>query len=118
MSADVEQEGHIHCWHGTGVVLESFPPQFPEICCLCGEKRTRRGSTPNPSMHGPFLPKTGSHFGRVIGEAAPALKPFIDAMEQDQQEFEQRSAKKRAKFEREYEDAKERHRKFKERMGH
>jgi hypothetical protein len=48
---------HIHCWHDEGVVLTSYPPQVPEICCHCGEKRIK----PNPftykdlSGHGPFL---------------------------------------------------------------
>ncbi len=45
---------HEHCWHGTGMVLTSFPAQYPEVCCQCGEKRVRRETVPARSQHGPF----------------------------------------------------------------
>lgn len=45
-----------HCWHGTGTVLESYPPQHPEVCCHCGEKRIRREVLPVDSSHGPYAP--------------------------------------------------------------
>jgi hypothetical protein len=50
---------HTHCWHSTGVVLTSYPPQIPEVCCHCGEQRTR----PQPRFehnegHGKYAPST------------------------------------------------------------
>jgi hypothetical protein len=45
-----------HCYHDTGVMLLSEPPQIVEKCCHCGEKHHRlqsifkRGKT-----HGPHL---------------------------------------------------------------
>ena len=31
--------GHEHCWHDTGRMLTSSPPQAVEWCCWCGETR-------------------------------------------------------------------------------
>ena len=46
-----------HCWHDTGVVLTSNPPQYIEICCHCGTGKTRRRFTEfNPTGHGKYLP--------------------------------------------------------------
>ncbi len=50
-----------HCWHGTGHVLESYPPQYPEVCCHCGAKRRRRETL--ATGHGPYAPG-GSQEGR------------------------------------------------------
>ena len=44
---------------------------------------------------------TGNHFGRVMGEMSPELKPLIDAMELDAAEFA-------ASFQREREDSRAR----------
>lgn len=30
-----------HCWHSDGIVLTSYPEQYPETCCHCGARRTR-----------------------------------------------------------------------------
>ena len=46
-----------HCWHGTGIMLTSDPPQSEEICCHCGSKRYLRHAYPVPSgEHGPYSP--------------------------------------------------------------
>jgi hypothetical protein len=52
---------HTHCWHDEGVVLTSNPPQIPEICCHCGEKRIKTW-TPciDKSTHGPYLKPSGN----------------------------------------------------------
>ena len=46
-----------HCWHDNGYILTSYPPQYPQTCCKCGEKRTIRGASfeVNPAEHGQFL---------------------------------------------------------------
>lgn len=48
-----------HCWHETGLVLMSDPPQTEEVCCYCGKKRTRQEWTSflktTPEGHGPHL---------------------------------------------------------------
>lgn len=43
----------------------------------------------------------GSHFGRVMGELNPGLKPLIDAMQQDQEELIRAADVKRAQFRKE-----------------
>lgn len=51
-------EGKEHCYHSTGVALLSYPPQYPEVCCYCGDKRIRRMVVANdPNTHGAFAPK-------------------------------------------------------------
>jgi hypothetical protein len=48
---------HNHCWHETGVVLTSNPPQYPEVCCHCGEQRVIRGAAVTPQEgHGKHAP--------------------------------------------------------------
>lgn len=46
-------DGHYHCWHSTSISLMSMPPQYPRICCHCGEERTFRS--------GEFVPRTKTH---------------------------------------------------------
>ena len=31
-----------HCWHDSGQVLMSYPPQSVQICCNCGVRKTIR----------------------------------------------------------------------------
>lgn len=46
-----------HCWHGTGQMLTSNPPQIPEVCCYCGERRTRTEQRYyTVTGHGKFVP--------------------------------------------------------------
>ena len=44
-----------HCPHSTGIVLNSYPPQYPEYCCHCGARRTRMGRFAPLLGHGSFL---------------------------------------------------------------
>lgn len=47
-----------HCWHETGIALTTNPPQYPEVCCHCGEQRVVYGYAPmNQEGHGKYLPK-------------------------------------------------------------
>jgi hypothetical protein len=45
-----------HCWHDTGEVLTSYPPQYPQVCCWCPAKRTNRPQFKAPAGHGPRAP--------------------------------------------------------------
>ena len=46
-----------HCWHDTGEMLLSYPPQSEEICCRCGVNRYLRLAVPVlEGDHGPFAP--------------------------------------------------------------
>ena len=46
-----------HCWHHTGVVLTSYPPQHPELCCHCGEQRIRSQPKYEKEIgHGKYAP--------------------------------------------------------------
>lgn len=56
MTLDKEpQTAHECCWHRTGLVLDSYPPQIEEFCCWCGTLRYRTERTPPPpGEHGPF----------------------------------------------------------------
>lgn len=46
-----------HCFHSTGEVLTSHPPQYPQVCCFCEARRTLRGMMPYKEPgHGPFEP--------------------------------------------------------------
>lgn len=50
-----------HCWHHTGVMLTSMPPQWDEVCCWCGAMRRRqRQALPETTDHGPHRPGTFS----------------------------------------------------------
>jgi hypothetical protein len=51
------ERGESHCWHSTGMVLTSNPPQYPQVCCWCGAERTLRGLVPQREPgHGPYEP--------------------------------------------------------------
>ena len=60
MEETLEANKCTHCWHGTGMVLTSHPPQIPEICCWCGEHRIRPKITHIGDRHGKFFPNTGT----------------------------------------------------------
>lgn len=54
----VNQVSRQHCWHFTGICLLSVPPQYEQVCCLCGKKRHEiSGHEDKPDGHGPFYPK-------------------------------------------------------------
>ena len=56
---DVKDKECQHCWHGTGQMLTSYPPQIPEVCCHCGEHRTKMEQVPfTATGHGKFAPHT------------------------------------------------------------
>lgn len=42
-----------HCWHHDKIMLTSYPPQYPETCCRCGAKRTKRILVEDDPAHGP-----------------------------------------------------------------
>jgi hypothetical protein len=47
---------HDHCWHDTGVMLLSHPPQLVERCCHCGETQNRSQSLfMDGKVHGPHM---------------------------------------------------------------
>ena len=54
-----------HCWHITGMLLLSNPPQTDEICCWCGSKQSTMGAVfESPGKHGPMRPNVkvrGAH---------------------------------------------------------
>jgi len=45
------------CLHDTGEVLTSDPAQYPQVCCHCGYRTTRRELPPDLTGHGPFYPR-------------------------------------------------------------
>jgi len=46
-----------HCWHDTGIILTSNPPQIQQICCQCGDKRNvREFQATDKSKHGKYKP--------------------------------------------------------------
>lgn len=47
-----------HCWHGTGQILTSNPPQIPQVCCHCGETRTITHGYVDNTTHGKYKPNT------------------------------------------------------------
>lgn len=49
-----------HCWHSAGTVHLTCPPQYPEMCCQCGERRIRIGLVPTKCQHG--FPLDGAAF--------------------------------------------------------
>jgi hypothetical protein len=59
ISTDAPKESaeHVHCWHHTGYMLASLPPQWDEVCCWCGLKERRRGPMAGdpPGNHGPHI---------------------------------------------------------------
>ena len=76
-----------HCFHGTGLVLTSEPPQYPEVCCYCGKGRTVRGRLYSSPGHGRFIPSPVEGIGsarlarRQAARAKGAItfeKPFED----------------------------------------
>ena len=47
---------HEHCWHDTGVMLLSDPPQVVDKCCHCGQTQHRRQSIfMDGKVHGPYI---------------------------------------------------------------
>lgn len=46
----------VHCYHDTGYVLTSNPPQYPQRCCHCGQAGPNRVEPERvvPPGHGPF----------------------------------------------------------------
>jgi hypothetical protein len=47
-----------HCWHDTGKMLMSNPPQSVDRCCWCGIERSLRVAVPIRSgEHGPMVPR-------------------------------------------------------------
>ena len=57
MEPNVPAKCVVHCWHDTGIVLTSYPPQTEEVCCECGERRYVRGfELLVEKKHGPFYP--------------------------------------------------------------
>lgn len=68
-----------HCWHGTGVMLCTYPAQHPQYCCKCGGERTIRDSSFDASGHGPFF---RSPFPSMItSEPAVLTKTFNTRVE-------------------------------------
>ncbi len=46
-----------HCWHDTGKVLTSNPPQIEKICCKCGETiNVREIKFTDKNEHGNYKP--------------------------------------------------------------
>lgn len=48
-----------HCWHGTGIVLTSYPGYAVERCCWCGatSHRSLAAAAPGRWDHGPYQPR-------------------------------------------------------------
>lgn len=47
-----------HCYHAENSTFTSYPPQYPEICCHCGDRRvTRPAEPPPPPGHGKYYPR-------------------------------------------------------------
>lgn len=46
-----------HCWHSTGITLYSNPPQYPHVCCNCGEGWTQMARVEYVAGHGPHVPQ-------------------------------------------------------------
>lgn len=56
-SGSTENAGCEHCWHDTGILLCSDPPQTEEVCCFCGEMRRRRvWVLQEKAWHGKYKP--------------------------------------------------------------
>ncbi len=53
MTNAITQAQHEHCWHSIGIALLSDPPQYPQVCCWCGEKRMSPTHAQS-EKHGPF----------------------------------------------------------------
>jgi len=47
-----------HCWHETGIMYYSNPPQIEQVCCKCGSKIAYMMYVPKSSSenHGPYHP--------------------------------------------------------------
>lgn len=46
-----------HCWH-THFTLTSMPPIKQQVCCYCGETRSKQSDPPGKG-HGPHHPQGG-----------------------------------------------------------
>ena len=72
-----------HCVHGTNIVLDSYPPQYPEYCCQCGANRRRGGRFVTLEGHGPFLNPEAHHIEPIDpwtdSCAPPAPTPVAEA---------------------------------------
>ncbi len=63
-STEGQKEQHEHCWHSDDIMLTSYPAQYPEICCHCGAKCTRRKELEKiPDGHGPHYPRGYTGYG-------------------------------------------------------
>ncbi len=47
-----------HCWHDNGTLLTSNPPQVPQTCCHCGERRSITLGYIDNTVHGKYKPQT------------------------------------------------------------
>lgn len=45
-----------HCWHDTGMVLQTSPPKYPQVCCWCGTWRNRKSKP--MAGHGAHAPSS------------------------------------------------------------
>jgi len=46
-----------HCWHEDGPSVLTFPPQQPQICCWCGQRRIETlYGVRQREQHGPYTP--------------------------------------------------------------
>jgi len=64
-----------HCWHQTGIMYTSNPPQWDDKCCHCGKVRRVRGEFCFPPGHGPYVtPEQVRYIAEDVGpcEAPPA----------------------------------------------
>lgn len=68
-----------HCWHPTGLVAMSNPPQYPHVCCHCGETWTQRVKRVYESGHGPHAAPRS----REMLEPEPATECTADRVTGD-----------------------------------
>lgn len=56
-----------HCWHGSGYIILTLPPQTTQVCCFCGAKRVTRGEMPEDRRtHGKHLPGISQRAGEIL----------------------------------------------------
>lgn len=60
-----------HCWHSDGIVLTSNPPQHPETCCNCGDRRILTSRYVADPGHGPFARKVQRQEPVIRGGEGP-----------------------------------------------
>jgi hypothetical protein len=55
---EFSHDEHRHCWHDTGRLLTSDPPQVKAICCFCGSEQYHTLWCPQTlhNGHAPFAP--------------------------------------------------------------